>query len=164
MESHFRSVRAYPERQDANGVVMRLIDGLGYRFYWATQGLTESDYGFSPGGGCQTIGEFTGHVWGLANWVHANMLGAGDETVKPEHPEEQRKQTLELLLAIRKHVGTIDEDALFAIQIRGLPFWHVINGPLSDALTHIGQIAAFRRANGNPVPKHNVFLCHPKDE
>jgi len=86
MKSHFRSVRDYPERQDANGLVIRLVDGLGYRFYWATEGLTQSDYDFSPGGGCQTIGEIMGHVWGLVNWVRMNMLGSGDETAKPEPP------------------------------------------------------------------------------
>lgn len=164
MKSHFRSVRKYPERQDTNGVVMRLIDGLGYRFYWATEGLTQGDYDFSPGGGCQTIGEIMGHVWELANWVHMNMLGSDEEAVKPESPVDRRGRAFELLLAIRNHIETIDEDALFAVQVQGAPFWHVINGPLSDALTHVGQIASFRRANGNPVPKHSVFLCHPKDD
>ena len=163
MESRFRCIHDYPERQDANGVVMRLIDGLGYRFYWATQGLTQRDYGYSPGGGCQTIGELMGHVWELANWIHMHMLGSNDATPKPESPGDQREQTLELLLAIRNRVETIDENVLFAVQIQDFPFWHVINGPLSDALTHVGHIASFRRAIGSPVPEHHVFLCHPKE-
>ena len=42
-----------------------------------------------------------------------------------------------------------------------VPWPHVVNGPLADALTHIGQINVLRRANGNPVPKANVFLGRP---
>jgi len=33
----------------------------------------------------------------------------------------------------------------------------IINGPLADALTHVGQINSFRRINGNPCKKVNVF-------
>ena len=162
MKDYFRSIRAYPARQDANGVVMRLVDGLGYRFYWATEGLTGDDFAFTPGGGCQTIGEVVGHVWGLANWVHMHTIGTGG-AAKPESAADTRDQIFDLLLAVRNHVESLDEAALFAMEVEGNPFWHFINGPLSDALTHTGQIASFRRANGNPVPRHHVFLCHEKD-
>ena len=158
MKEHFRSVRDYPQRQDACGVIMRLIDGLGYRFYWATEGLTDVDFAFTPGGGCMTIGELVGHIWGLANWVHMHAVGSG--TPRPDNPQEQRDAVLEVLFAVRSHIESLDEAALFAIEVEGNPFWHVINGPLADALTHTGQIASLRRINGNPVPKHNVFLCH----
>ena len=30
------------------------------------------------------------------------------------------------------------------------PFWNAINGPVSDALWHIGQVISFRRSSGNP--------------
>ena len=162
MGEYFRSIRTYPERQDANGVVMRLIDGLGYRFYWATEGLTESDLAFSPGGECMTVAGLIGHIWGLANWVHLNVLGSGGH--RSEDPMVQRAQALEMLLAVRNHVEAVDEQALFATTVDGSPFWHVINGPLSDAISHAGQIASFRRINGNAVPKHHVFLLHEKDE
>ena len=41
---------------------------------------------------------------------------------------------------------------------RKLPFWYWINGPLADALTHVGQITSWRRISGNPQLKGvNVF-------
>jgi len=30
------------------------------------------------------------------------------------------------------------------------PFWNTLNGPISDALWHTGQIVSFRRSSGNP--------------
>jgi hypothetical protein len=159
MNNRFQAIEAYPDRQDAVGVVLRLIDGLGYRFYWATEGLAPGDYAYSPGAGCQSIGALIGHVWGLVNWIHGTVVGEG-ATWRPPDPAEQRLHVLALLAATRDRVAALDEAALFALQIDGHPFWHVLNGPLSDALTHVGQIASFRRLHGNPVPRHNVFLGH----
>jgi hypothetical protein len=39
------------------------------------------------------------------------------------------------------------------------PFWNQINGPISDALWHCGQVVMNRRASGNPLQKGvNVFI------
>jgi hypothetical protein len=157
MDDPFQTIEAYPERRDAVGVVLRLIDGLGYRFYWATAGLAADDYAFSPGAGCQSIGGLIGHVWGLINWIHMNVVG-GEAAGRSPDPAEQRLQVLNLLSAVRDRIEVFDEVALFALRIDDRPFWHMVNGPFSDALTHVGQIASFRRLHGNPVPRHNVFL------
>ena len=43
-------------------------------------------------------------------------------------------------------------------QVRELDFWLVINGQMSDALYHVGQIVSFRRTSGNPMhPGVSVF-------
>jgi hypothetical protein len=40
-----------------------------------------------------------------------------------------------------------------------LPFWNMINSPISDYLWHIGQVVSFRRSSGNPFnSKVEVFL------
>ena len=60
---------------------------------------------------------------------------------------------------------TLDELGLLKIKFnRGgvfseFPFWNLINGPISDAIYHVGQIVSFRRTSGNPIEKGvNVFL------
>ena len=36
------------------------------------------------------------------------------------------------------------------------PFWNAINGPIADAIWHVGQVVSFRRSSGNPInPKIN---------
>ena len=38
-------------------------------------------------------------------------------------------------------------------------FWNQLNGPISDAIWHSGQVVMNRRASGNPLRKGvNVFL------
>jgi len=44
----FREIPAYPESYSAESVVARMIDGLGFRFYWATEGLRPEDLAFRP--------------------------------------------------------------------------------------------------------------------
>ena len=37
--------------------------------------------------------------------------------------------------------------------------YNLFHGPISDSLYHIGQIVAFRRASGNPIPiRVNHFM------
>ena len=55
-------------------------------------------------------------------------------------------------------------DAMQLIISRGgkeysFPIWNLMNGPLSDALYHTGQVVSFRRTTGNPIDKGvNVFM------
>ena len=46
----------------------------------------------------------------------------------------------------------------FQLEDTGVPFWNIINGPISDALWHCGQVVMLRRSSGNPFnSKVNLF-------
>ena len=158
MDPFFRSLAKYPSREDANGVMMRMVDGLGHRFHWATQGLSAEDHAFTPGAGCKTIGQLIEHVWGLVNWVHKVMGAAGAPETKPEGADALREGALSMLLSLRARLEEMTQFELFTVKIRDVPVWHVINGPLADALTYTGQISSFRRLAGNTTPQHNVLM------
>ena len=68
-----------------------------------------------------------------------------------------RKTTLKTLVSLREKLLASDNDTVAQFTIHKQPIWNFINGPLADALTHVGQINSFRRMAGNPVPKVNVF-------
>jgi hypothetical protein len=51
-----------------------MLDGLGFRFYWATEGLRPEDYEFRPAKDTMTIRELVLHVWELMNGVSASTL------------------------------------------------------------------------------------------
>ena len=44
----YQQIPDYPENYGAQTVVKRLLDGLGFRFYWATEGLNEQDLSYKP--------------------------------------------------------------------------------------------------------------------
>lgn len=155
----YHRIREYPGAINAVGVVIRLLDGLGFRFHWATEGLTLEDYDFLPPGGVNSMATIVGHIWGLMNWVMMNVLGEPGE--RPVGIPAQREDVLALIWRLRSHMETLTDDELGMLRIEGRPFWHMINGPISDALTHVGQINVMRRLLGKPSVGANVFTGEP---
>lgn len=47
-ELPYKQIPEYPEQYTSGNVIARFIDGLGYRYYWATEGLREQDLAYKP--------------------------------------------------------------------------------------------------------------------
>ncbi len=156
---YYHQIPDYPDHVSATSVIVRILDGLGFRFYWATDGLRPEDYTFRPAADVMSIGELTTHVWDLAAWISAQCLGKVYE--KPKDGEAARDEALRVIHDLRETFMKMSDDELAKLTIRGVPFWHMLNGPLSDALTHTGQINSFRRINSNPCAGANVFSGRP---
>ena len=155
----FHRIPPCPDSISGTTVLVRLLDGLGFRFRWSTEGLSDDDYGFRPAPDCMSIGELVRHVWGLVNWVCLSM--GIDEYKRGDDIVLIRGSVLEMIHALREALGSMSDEDMRGITIEGRPFWHIINGPISDALTHVGQINSFRRLAGLPTPKANVFVGSP---
>lgn len=155
----FYKIPDYPSNISSISVIVRLIDGLGFRFHWATKGLTEENYSFTPGSKVKSIAELIEHIWGLVNWINVSL--SGNKTKKPKEIIDIRNSALEIMESLRQTFLVSDENKLLKIKINHKPFWHIINGPLADALTHVGQINSLRRLAGNPTPKADVFKGNP---
>ncbi len=164
----YESIPEYPEEFTPGTVVSRMIDGLGFRYYWATEGLTEENLGFKPSATNRTIGETMDHIHGLARVIYMSALKeANDPKTRPEIPSDyatKRKETLDYLKKASEIFlmsNNLEEHEV--IFVRGtdevrFPFWNQINGPIEDAVWHSGQIVALRRAAGNPIdPNVSVF-------
>ena len=158
----FSEIPDYPENVSGTSVLVRLLDGLGFRFRWSTEGLSDEDHKFRPAPDCMSIEELVRHIWSLVNWVCQSTLT--ERFRKQDDISLVRRSVLEMTHALREALISMSDEELAAIQIRELPFWHIVNGPVADALTHVGQINSFRRLAGNPTLKANVFLgLPPKD-
>jgi hypothetical protein len=136
-----------------------MLDGLGFRFYWATEGLRTEDYDFRPAKDMMSIGELVKHVWSLVNWVSSTALSTPYKD--PKDCLAARDETLRIIKDLRETMLAMSDEDLGKLRIRDKPFWNIVNGPFSDALTHTGQINSFRRLAGNPVASANVFLGEP---
>ncbi len=153
----------YPETYTAGSVAARMLDGLGFRYYWATEGLTENDLNFKPSEDARTSGETIEHIYGLSKViVNATLKKSNDggNNVSEFTFEEKRKQTLENIKTaadILRHSEDVSQFKLI-FGAREFPFWNNLNGPIEDAVWHCGQIVSFRRSSGNPYnSKASVF-------
>ena len=147
----FYEIRDYPENVSGTSVLVRLLDGLGFRFRWSTEGLSDEDYKFRPAPDCMSIEELVRHVWGLVNWVCQSTLT--ERFRKHDDISLVRRSIQEMIYTLRESLISMNDGELALIQIHERPFWHIVNGPVADALTHVGQINSFRRLAGNPTPK-----------
>ena len=149
-----------PEHADnytAGSVASRMLDGLGFRYYWATEGLRVEDLAYKPSESGRTSAETIDHLLGLSNFI-LNSISTEKSNDKDETITfiEKRKQTLLNIKKASEILRTIDDVSQFDND--RFPFWNIINGPISDALWHCGQVVMLRRASGNPFnSKVNVF-------
>ena len=149
-----------PEHADsytAGSVASRMLDGLGFRYYWATEGLRVEDLEYKPSESGRTSAETIDHLLGLSNFI-LNSISTEKSSDSTEVLTfiEKRKQTLLNIKKASEIIRIVDDVSQFDND--RFPFWNIINGPISDALWHCGQVVMLRRASGNPFnSKVNVF-------
>ncbi len=164
----YASIPEAPENYTPGKVVSRMIDGLGFRYYWATEGLTEKDLSYEPGNEGRTISQVSDHLYGLSR-VIVNCAKKQPTDFSQKQPElmpaEKRKATLQNFKTASELFKATDDIAGHKIifirdgTTSEFPFWNNLNGPIEDAIWHAGQVVALRRIAGNPInPKVNVFL------
>ncbi|MCH4551061.1 MULTISPECIES: hypothetical protein [Aestuariibaculum] len=146
-----------PEVYTPATAAARMIDGLGFRYYWATEGLRLEDLAYKIGPDSRTSGETIEHIYGLSKFIRNSVLAENKDDNKNELSFElKRKQTLMNLKlvsdALKNNQGTFD------LANTEVPFWNIINGPIEDAVWHCGQVVMLRRASGNPFTSNvNLF-------
>jgi len=163
----YSQIPEYPDSYTAGSVAARLIDGLGFRYYWATEGLRTEDLAYKPSEKGRTSSETIDHLYGLSNViVNATTKTANDRSViqLQLNYEEKRKKTLQnfkMASDILRESKDLSEYKIIFKSEKGsneFPFWNNINGPIADAIWHTGQIVLLRRASGNPFNSNvNVF-------
>lgn len=140
----------------AGAVTSRMVDGLGFRFYWASEGLTEKDLAFKPTEEARTSGETIDHILGLSQVILNATLKVPNGAPQPKmNFAEKREKILKNLEQASKILRESTDLSEYKIIFgkTEFPFWNTINGPISDALWHTGQVVSFRRSSGNPFPK-----------
>ena len=159
-ELPYAQIPEAPETYTAGSVVSRMIDGLGFRYYWATEGLRAEDLKFKPNEEARTTEQTIDHILGLTQVILNSALGIPNGQPQPEMTfEEKRAKTLKNIEQASKIFIKETDLSKFKIvfkrgdQTTEFPFWNQINGPISDALWHVGQVVSFRRSSGNPFPK-----------
>jgi len=158
----YHQIPDYPESYSGNNVAARVLDGLGYRYYWGTKDLRSEDMDYKPSEDSRTIRETLDHIYGLSSVIlngTQNKVNGSNE--KNQSFDELRKNTLQNIALASKQLKSDDEGAMNDYRIifqRGektteFPFWNMLNGPVADAIYHTGQVVAYRRASGNPIQK-----------
>jgi hypothetical protein len=135
------------ERRD---LLRHAVATVAYRANRAVSGAPE-DFALFAGAGRQPL-EILAHMGDLFDWALSMAEGRQrwqDSRPLPWNEERQRFFTAleafdELLRSERPMVASIER---------------LLQGPVSDALTHIGQLAMLRRLQGSPVQGENFYVA-----
>lgn len=164
-----------PDDISSANVISRMVQGLGYRYYWATKDLSETDLSYRPSKEASSSFETLEHIYGLAQVIRNTALSQASERPLINVPKEYtalRAQTLAYLaeanqLFLNKSEAEVAQmEVIFqrGEQQSSFPIWNLLNGPLADAIYHTGQVVSFRRSSGNPIQKGvNVFIGKTKE-
>lgn len=154
----------------SGNILSRLVDGLGYRYYWATEGLLTNDLNYKPTPESRTAKQTLEHILGLSETIvnaaknEANIRPADWSELSFEELRESTLANLKAASELYQGMTAVD---IAKLQVKfesngntnAFPFWNMINGPMADAIYHTGQIVTLRRSSGNPInPKVNVFI------
>ena len=150
-----------PSSYNAATVAVRLLDGLGFRYYWASADLSESDLMYKPSEEGRTVDATLDHILGLTRTVAntARQVPTGSQPDMTLTYKEKRTQTLKNIQIASEILRAFNDNDLTKYPVvfeRGdrrneFPFWNLINGPIADALWHVGQVVTMRRSAGNPI-------------
>lgn len=162
-----------PDEVTSGNVIARMVQGLGYRYYWASNALRKEDLAYRPSEEAASLLETLQHLYGLADVIRNTALSTPSKRPLevPEDYKTLRKGTLDLLEEAQQLYLDKTAAEVAAMQVKfdrgekisSFPVWNLLNGPLADALYHTGQLVSFRRTAGNPIDSGvNVFMGKTK--
>ena len=161
-ELPFKDISQTPFELTATNTLLRMVEGLAFRYRWATENLSEENIKFRPHPTSMSIEEVNSHIFDLVDSTYRVFGGEKQNKKSLNSFQKIREANLFLLQKLVTLLKEMKDSELLEMEkntSRKLPFWYWINGPLADALTHVGQITSWRRIAGNPQLKGvNVFI------
>jgi hypothetical protein len=121
--------------------------------YRATRALENAPAAFADfeGGGRQPV-QILAHMGDLFDW--ALSMAEGNPRWNDSLPHDWNAETQRFYAAL----GAFDE-YLASPAILYAPVERLLQGPVADALTHVGQLAMLRRMAGCPTRGENFYVA-----
>ncbi|MEO8349158.1 MAG: hypothetical protein ABI610_09625 [Acidobacteriota bacterium] len=137
-------------KDEGRELLRHTLATLAYRGGKAVRGVPDGVAGLKVAEGSRTPLEILAHVNDLLDW--ALSLCRGEHVWQDSAPTDWTGE------AARFHAALAALDArLRGADPLGFPAERIFQGPIADALTHVGQIAYLRRLAGAPVRGENYF-------
>lgn len=136
----------------ARQLLRHTLATLAYRGGKALRGAPEGFSSFTCGSGCRSAGQILAHIGDVLDWGLA--IVSGNEkwlACDPRSWNEDVKRFHTALAALDEYLAS--NKPLHASVEK------LFQGPVADALTHVGQIAILRRLANSPVKGENYAIA-----
>jgi len=135
---------------DAREFLRHTVATAAYRGGKTLRGAPESFGAFRAGDSSRTPVQILTHIGDLFDW--ALTMASGEAAWKDSQPLAWNEE-------VQRFFGTLKrlDDYLGSTKPLHNPAEKLFQGPLADALTHIGQLAMLRRLAGCQIKGENYF-------
>ena len=140
------------ETDDKRQLLRHTVATLAYRGGKAITAAPEGFSSFRVNDTTRTPGQILAHIGDLFDW--ALSLARGKQTWHNATPREWEADVERFFAAVKAF-----DDYLASDSELGSAPEKLFQGPIADALTHIGQISLLRRMAGSPVKGENYFVA-----
>jgi hypothetical protein len=133
-----------------NAILRHTVATLAYRAGKALRGAPPEFASFRAGPSTRTPVEILAHLGDLFDW--ALSMADGKHVWNPVAPDSWDSEVARFFAALEAFDKRLASEAPLAF-----PAGKVFQGPIADALTHVGQINMLRRMAGCAVRGENYF-------
>ena len=138
---------------DERRLLRHFLAALAYRTQKALREAPVEFAEFNPGNEVRTPKELVRHMTSVLGYARTYFVGGQYRPTPLPSLNEEVVRFHEMVESLAEHIAT-DDPLADQITAEGL-----LQGPLSDAMTHAGQLAMLRRLAGNPVAPENFIVA-----
>ena len=136
----------------ARQLLRHTVATLAYRGGKAIRGAPAEFSTFSCGGGCRSAGAILTHLSDLLDW--ALLLANGKREWHDSEPLAWNEDVQRFHAALEAFDARLISDQPLQASVERL-----LQGPIVDALTHVGQLAMMRRLSGSVMRSESYFAA-----
>jgi len=137
-----------PERQ----VLRHYLASIAYHAQKAIRGAPADYWEFSPGNQVRTPEAILRHMTSVLGYARTFFIGGAYRAEPLPNIQAEISRFHQILDDLSK---LLDSNS----SLQGINELQLLQGPLSDVMTHIGQLSVLRRLHGNPVPPENFIYA-----
>ena len=134
-------------------MLTHFLAAIAYRAQKALRGCPQEFGSFSAGRSVRTPAELVRHITSVLGYARTFFIGG---SYRPDPLPTLSAEIERMHKMIEDLADDIGSNAPF---LNALTEERLLQGPLADAMTHVGQLAMLRRLAGEPVPPENFILA-----
>lgn len=137
---------------EKRALLRHFLAAIAYRTHKALHGAPPSFGSFAAGHRTRTPVELVLHMTSVLGYARTFFTGG---SYRPEPLPDLTAEVARLHAMLRD----VSHHLEAGTTLRGATEEQLLQGPLADAMTHVGQLAMLRRLAGSPVPPENFLVA-----
>jgi hypothetical protein len=138
-------------------LLRHFLAALAYRTQKALRGAPDSFHSFRPAPMVRTPLELVRHMESVLGYARTFFVGGG-------YSQEPLPDFWAEVIRFHATVEDLSRHLESGTPLTGVTPEQLLQGPLSDAMTHAGQLALLRSLAGSPVPPENFVYAHVRPD